>query len=206
MDEQEDTTEVHPTPFDITRRGYDPRQVNDRINSLKQQLAAVERALRGARQRCAFMETELAEVRRQLRIRSGSVPAGSFGGRLNSILTLADEEAAEIRARAEREVARRVAAAEALRVGAEREAAERDIALRRREQELERVWDRLRSLHDEVTNLLSGTETAPETPAGEQDADDVQPGAIPAPRQDEPPGTRVRSTGASAESVRRREG
>lgn len=207
MDEQQEqeTTEVEPTPFDTTRRGYDRRQVNDRINLLKHQLAAVERALSGTRQRCAFLEAELAEVRRQLSLRPGSFRADSFGDRLTSILRLAEEEAAEIRTRAEREAARRVAAAEALRAGAEREAQERDTALRQREQELARALDRLRSLRDEVTGLLSST-AVPEPPAGEQDAGDVAPHAIPAPRQDEPSGTPAGSPGTPAESVRRREG
>ena len=205
MDEQQEATEVEPAPFDITRRGYDRRQVNDRINLLKHQLAAVEQGLHGARQRCAFLEAELAEVRRQLSLRPGSLRADSFGDRLTSILRLAEEEAAEIRARAQREAARQIAAAEALRAGAEREAQERDNALRRREQELARALDRLRSLRDEVTSLLSST-AVPEPPAGQQDADDASPHAIPAPRQDEPSGTPAGSPGTPAESVRRREG
>ena len=88
--------------FDVVRRGYDREQVDERMRFLGAELSTAERALTAARERAATLEDELASARSELGRRT---PETGFGNRVEKILRLAEDEAAEIveRARAEAE-------------------------------------------------------------------------------------------------------
>jgi cell division septum initiation protein DivIVA len=136
--------------FDVGLRGYDKRQVDERLRVLAAELAAADNALAAANQRIAMLEDALSQTRHA----PDGEPAGesNFGARVEKILKLAEDEArevrdqaeqaaaalldqartqvAELRERAEQEIATR-------RAEANRQAAEQEAALRRRSSELD---------------------------------------------------------------------
>ncbi|MGH3794723.1 MAG: hypothetical protein ACRDSP_07515 [Pseudonocardiaceae bacterium] len=101
-----DRTDLQDAAFDVALRGYDKRQVDERIRFLAAELGAAEHALRAAQARAAMLEDEVHQVR------SGSNGTGptsgpggsglenSFGARVEKILMMAEEEAREIRGQA----------------------------------------------------------------------------------------------------------
>jgi membrane protein involved in colicin uptake len=134
------------TAFDVVLRGYDKRQVDERLRILNAELVVACNALRLAHERAAMLE----EVNRS---RSGSDAQldSNFGARVEKILMLAQDEAREVRRQADEaaaavvEQARAEAAAQrqqaeqeaaAWRADMNRGAAEQDSALQRRSAEL----------------------------------------------------------------------
>lgn len=137
------------TTFDVALRGYDKRQVDERLRFLAAELAAADNALAAATQRIAMLEDELSQ-----RHVPATEPAAddNFGARVEKILKLAEDEARAVRAQAEAaavtllEQARtqstehRQRAEQEIatwRAEANREAAEQDDALRQRSSEIE---------------------------------------------------------------------
>jgi cell division septum initiation protein DivIVA len=133
--------------FDISRRGYDRDQVDAQLAELRQRLSVAESARRAAEQHALATEDELRTAR------TASEPVmsqESFGFRAEKILRLAEHEAADVRGRAANEAAALVeqarAEAEKHRHDVEQkliarsaeldqEAAQRDVAIREREQQ-----------------------------------------------------------------------
>lgn len=99
-----DRNDLRNASFDVAMRGYDKRQVDERIRLLGGELAAAEHALRATQARAASLEAEL----KQLRSGAGGAPGGGAGGRADShfgarvekILLTAEQEAREIRSQA----------------------------------------------------------------------------------------------------------
>ena len=110
-----DRKDLADAAFDVVLRGYDKRQVDERLRFLGSQLTAAENALRVATQRTAALQDEL----NQARTASGGEGSGdfNFGARVEKILKLAHEEAREVRSQGD-------AAAAALVEQARTEAAE----------------------------------------------------------------------------------
>jgi DivIVA domain-containing protein len=138
------------TTFDVALRGYDKRQVDERLRVLAAELAAADNAVAAANQRIAMLEDALSQGRHA----SDGEPAGdaNFGARVEKILKLAEDEAREVRAQAEAAAAAMLEQARAQaaelrerseqeiatrRAEADRKAADQDTALRRRSSELE---------------------------------------------------------------------
>ncbi|HKS50957.1 MAG TPA: hypothetical protein VJS67_03720 [Pseudonocardiaceae bacterium] len=136
--------------FDVGLRGYDKRQVDERLRVLAAELAAADNALAAANQRIAMLEDALSQTRHA----PDGEPAGesNFGARVEKILKLAEDEAREVRGQAEQAAAAlleqaRTQAAElreraeqeiaARRAEANRQAAEQDTVLRRRSSEID---------------------------------------------------------------------
>ena len=120
--------------FAVVMRGYERHQVNDFIKNLEDDLRTImgerDQALGKANeehQRAEQLTAELAELKGQLR-ETQAPTFESMGGRIASMLRLAEEEAAEIRRSAEADAERaRQASAE------ERAAADQQIASDRAE-------------------------------------------------------------------------
>ncbi len=140
-DRRLDGPDLKNAAFDVVLRGYDKRQVDERLRLLGAELIAADNALQAAGQRAAMLEDALNEAR--------SVPEGepsgdsSFGARVEKILTLAQDEAREVRSQAD-------AAATALLDQARAKAAEQDSALQRRFAELESARQELDQARQEV--------------------------------------------------------
>lgn len=119
-----DRRNVTGVAFDVVLRGYDKRQVEERLRLVGAELAAARDALRAATERVATLEDAL----HQTRSAPTDEPSGDvhFGARVEKILKLAEDEAREVRAQAE-------AAAVALLDQARAQAAEQ---LQRAEQEI----------------------------------------------------------------------
>ncbi len=141
------------TYFDIVLRGYDREQVDERLRFLGDELATAEQALTAARERCAGLEQELASARGELGRRVPDPDVG-FGDRVEKILRLAEEEAAEIRKRAGDEASSLV---ETARAGSEQlvDEASRDAQQRMRQGEQD--VERLNALRDEIQQRLRST-------------------------------------------------
>lgn len=104
-----DRKDLKNAPFDVALRGYDKRQVDERIRFLAAELGAAEHALRATQARAAALENELYQVRSGPGgVHPGPSPGGSgpaeaaaadasFGARVEKILKMADEEAREVR-------------------------------------------------------------------------------------------------------------
>lgn len=98
--------------FRVVLRGYEPAQVNERINELTR-VAAQERAQRDAlAAKLEVTEQALAEARLTPSGEQQPVPTPAeppsyehLGERVGQILTLADQEARDLRRRAEEEIA-----------------------------------------------------------------------------------------------------
>ncbi|MDQ2789974.1 MAG: hypothetical protein DLM60_14080 [Pseudonocardiales bacterium] len=136
-----DRKDLKDAAFDVVLRGYDKRQVDERLRFLDAELTVADNALRGANQRAAMLEDALSEAR--------SIPAGessgdsNFGARVEKILKLAEDEAREVRSQAD-------AAATALVEQARAQAAEQDSALQRRWAELDTARQELDQAGEEV--------------------------------------------------------
>ena len=114
---------VEPVPqFDVAIRGYDRRQVDERLSYLTAELRAAEAALRRAD------HTE-ADLRQQLRQQATTQTESTFGFRVEKILRLAEDEAREVREQANAE-------AGAHRAAVEQELADRTAAMQEQEQRL----------------------------------------------------------------------
>ncbi|MGH4014303.1 MAG: hypothetical protein ACRDSL_10320 [Pseudonocardiaceae bacterium] len=108
-----DRKDLKDAPFDVALRGYDKRQVDERIRFLAAELAAAEHALRAAQARAAALEEEVNQMRSGAGASgpgagSGASRAGSdagFGARVEKILLIAEEEAREARSQAGAEAA-----------------------------------------------------------------------------------------------------
>lgn len=113
-----DRKDLKDAPFDVVLRGYDKRQVEERIRFLGAELAAAEHALRATQARAASLEDELNQVRGGYGgLRPGPGPGGagpgeagpgpeaSFGARVEKILRTAEEEGREVRSQAGAEAA-----------------------------------------------------------------------------------------------------
>jgi chromosome segregation ATPase len=118
--------------FDVVLRGYDRRQVDERLRFLGAELAAAEQALGAAQERTAEVEDELARLRLEAGMREPATPV--FGDRVERILRLAAEEAEE-----------------------QRLLAEANTVAQQRQEEAGRELHRLHSLREEVANRLHGT-------------------------------------------------
>lgn len=94
-----DRKDVEDAGFDVVLRGYDKRQVEERMRFLVSKLTAAENALQEATQRTALLEEALG----QLRSAPGSEPPGdvNFGAWVEKILKLAEDEALAVRSQAE---------------------------------------------------------------------------------------------------------
>ena len=101
------------SPFDLAIRGYDRRQVDERLLQLGEQLAAANQALQEAKQRSAELSGQLYNAVTRLRRRGDGGQSDSFGFRVDKILRQATEEARELRARGEADAAALVAQATA---------------------------------------------------------------------------------------------
>jgi cell division septum initiation protein DivIVA len=94
-----DRKDLKDAAFDVVLRGYDKRQVDERLRLLGSELTAAENALRAATQRAAMLEDALSEARSA----PGGEPPGdsNFGARVEKILKLAQDEAREVRSQAD---------------------------------------------------------------------------------------------------------
>lgn len=146
-------TDYPNSSFDLVRRGYDPRQVDERLRFLGAELAAAEQALGSAQERAASAEDQLKRMRTQLGTRDRE-PSANFGERVERILRLAEEEAEEVRTRAAEQATETVRAA---RAEAERLVTEATAAAQRQQQEAQRELQRLTGLWEEVQSRLLGT-------------------------------------------------
>jgi len=142
--------DITDSTFDVALRGYDKRQVDERLRYLAAELAAADNALAAASQRVAMLEDALSQAR--WAPEGEPVADANFGARVEKILKLAEDEAREVRAQAEAAAAALIDQAQtqvteqreraeqeiaAWRAEANREAAEQDNALRRRSSELD---------------------------------------------------------------------
>ena len=136
-----DRKDFKDAAFDVVLRGYDKRQVDERLRFLGAELTVADNALRAASERAALLEDALSEAR--------STPAGeqlgdsNFGARVEKILKLAEDEAREVRSQAD-------AAALALVEQARAHAAEQDSALQQRWSELDSARQELEQARQEA--------------------------------------------------------
>jgi len=111
--------------FDLVLRGYDRRQVDERLAQLQAHIATTEKALREEQRRCTELSGQLHGALSRLRQAGGGGQQNSFGFRVEKILRLAEQEASELRSHAAAEAAALVkrarAEAERLRATSERE-------------------------------------------------------------------------------------
>src|SRR5581483_9849822 len=78
------------TTFDVALRGYDKRQVDERLRVLAAELAAADNAVAAANQRIAMLEDALSQGRDASH---SDQPGGiHFGARVEKILKLAEDE------------------------------------------------------------------------------------------------------------------
>lgn len=122
--------------FDLVLRGYDRGQVDHHIDVLQALLTASEQATEQARAQAARLAEEAAQLRRNQPADGGAAGFAGLGRRVERILSLAEEQAAETRARAEREVAE--ARAEAARARTEVQVSRQEV-LREAEQAASRL-------------------------------------------------------------------
>lgn len=88
---------VKGATFSIVLRGYDKRQVEERLRILGAELVVANNALQAAQQRAAMLADEVS------RARSAGDPQldSHFGARVEKILMLAEQQAREIRSQAD---------------------------------------------------------------------------------------------------------
>lgn len=119
-----------PPAFDIVLRGYERRQVDEHLSALVNGRTSAE-------QRVAALEQQLARVRKEYDANTGNAEPSyaSLGARVEKILTLAEEEARDVRAEAgaASEQIRAAAAAEVEKI---RKLGEEDAARRKAAAEL----------------------------------------------------------------------
>jgi hypothetical protein len=128
--------------FDLSRRGYDRRQVEEHLRTLAARLERTQRAWHAERTRAERAEQQLRESETQRRedapeVDDGVPSARGFGYRVEKLLRAAEQEAAELRASASREVQALLegvrADAEAHRHEAERSLISRTAAIQQQE-------------------------------------------------------------------------
>jgi chromosome segregation ATPase len=144
--------------FDLVRRGYDRHQVDGHIAWLEARLRESESARATAEYAASQAAGEVAATRRELADNRPSWE--SLGRRVGQILTLAEEQAAELRQRAAADV-------EGLREQAQKSAVQADEAHARRLREAEREANGLvRQAQVEAERALR--ETQEQTAAAER--------------------------------------
>lgn len=148
--------EQNPVPqFDLVFRGYDRRQVDERLSYLASELRSAEAALR----RADHTEAELRQLRQQVSAHNEN----TFGFRVEKILRLAEEEAKEARDQANAE-------ADAHRREVEQEIAERTAAMEQQERELAdkraSVERQLQAMRAQAERDADGVRVAAEQQAG----------------------------------------
>ena len=164
-------------PFDMVRRGYDRRQVDEHLHWVSTQLAEVRVAAQREQRRAERAEREVADLRGQLERKpdeqAPSTAAVSepdqtgFGYRVERLLRAAEDEANEVRSRAAREATAVLERARedaethrhhveqnliARTAALEEEGARRDTELHRREYEVE---ERIASAREESNRMLA---------------------------------------------------
>jgi hypothetical protein len=103
-----DPLDLTRPPFGTVRRGYDPSAVDAHIARLEEALATLRTALDDSERRRAMAEQHALAVEEEIRVvRSGLVPNSDtgFGARAERMLRLAESEAEQIRAAANRAAA-----------------------------------------------------------------------------------------------------
>ena len=148
-------------PFRTVMRGYDPAQVDERLSELTQAAETAERQAREATTRADQLAASLAAA---LGNSAASDYAG-LGARVGQILTLAQEEAEQLRATADAEIRRQVSDLEAasvrIRADAEIEAgrivaearARADQLTQESEQELATAIERRDSINAQLASV-----------------------------------------------------
>jgi cell division septum initiation protein DivIVA len=181
-----DRKDLKDAAFDIVLRGYDRRQVDERLRLLAAELIAAEKALRNVQERAAMLEDEV----NQMHAWSGasSAPEPSFGARVEKILMLAEDEARDVRdkataesttmveqARSEVEEHRRQAAQEiaARRAETERKASEQEAGLQRLSAQLEKAREDL-DRESEQVRAQARSEAEQVCAAAAKEADEVR--------------------------------
>lgn len=107
---QSSSPDLTQSEFDITRRGYDRQQVDDRLKLLAAKLAEIEKAHQQENKRASYAEEELRSAltklknlqRRETEGQNTQTQEG-FGYRVEKVLRMAEHEAAEVRSKAARE-------------------------------------------------------------------------------------------------------
>lgn len=94
--------------FDLTKRGYNPNQVDGHVQALLARVEMLEHAHRQEQQRADDAEAELSRTRTQPERSTGegeqdSTVQNGFGHRIERVLRVAEQEAANARATAARE-------------------------------------------------------------------------------------------------------
>ena len=117
---------VKGTTFDVVLRGYDKRQVEERLRILGAELIVARNALRVAQERAAMLE-EMSRSRP-----GGHGQDSNFGARVEKILLLAEEEAREVRRQADAAAAALIEQARVEAAG-QRQQAEQEVAAWRAE-------------------------------------------------------------------------
>ncbi|WP_345412846.1 hypothetical protein [Actinomycetospora chlora] len=166
--------------FDLTKRGYNPHQVDGHVQALLERVEVLEHAHRREQQRAEDAEAELSRVRtRPDRSADSGDPGDStvqqgFGHRVERVLRVAEQEAANARAAAAREASalmertRKEAETHrreveqnlgARRAALDEEAARRRAALDERERELD---EQAASTREEAEQTLAEARTGAE--------------------------------------------
>jgi DivIVA domain-containing protein len=130
--------EEQPSGFDVVLRGYDRRQVDDYLDRVEAALNDADARHADDAQRLTALEQQVTELHERLvdaerRAEGRPEPVPVSGDRIATMLRLADEEAAAMRAAAVADAQQIVADAQ---VRAGQESAARTAELDRREQEI----------------------------------------------------------------------
>jgi hypothetical protein len=99
--------DIDQPPFATVRRGYDPAAVDAHLAQLDESVAALRSALEESERRRAMAEQHAVAVEEEIRVvRSGMLsapaPDTGFGARAERMLRLAESEAEQVRAAAQR--------------------------------------------------------------------------------------------------------
>jgi cell division septum initiation protein DivIVA len=141
-----------PHPFRVVLRGYDPSQVDRRVNELTENAEGARRQAQALEQRVQQLEDELSRPVEESPVEQPAEPVtfSHLGERVGQILTLADMEAEELRERSRQEAAAHRAEVEGTAAGI-RSAADRYAEQRRSEADAEaaRVLEDARRTADE---------------------------------------------------------
>ncbi|MDQ2706935.1 MAG: hypothetical protein M3Z25_04570 [Actinomycetota bacterium] len=146
---------VSPVAFDVTRRGYDRDQVEKHLAGLAAELEGYRPRLAETQQRLAEAEQRLAETQQRL-AEADRAGGHGFGERVETMLRVAEHEAAEVRAVAAEKAAATIEQAriqaESLEREATRAAAAQQVAAEQRTRQLEaRIQAHLAAMDSEIT-------------------------------------------------------
>lgn len=102
-----DSDELPPLPFSTIRRGYDPPAVDAHVARMNESMAALRAALEESERRRAMAEQHAVAVEDEIRVVRSGMGAQrdtdtGFGARAERLLRLAESEAEQIRAEANR--------------------------------------------------------------------------------------------------------